>query len=570
MSKIPFKSFLETVKQRLDSFSPGQLREILMNMALQAPSSERQEFLDKLTIPEDEVVEQRITAHQENLSDDIEYFIEQLESSMAESEYESHRGYEYYDDEDTLGPYEGYVHQLEELFDKTNAAFDYGKLELARDAYKKLFSVFELEDDYGRGIGRYDTNNVDMKEIVARYLRSVYETTSCDKRPQLLFDEMQNVLSIVQDRIGLEDLMQITTNPLPDEEQFLDNWTSFLRKQDDKAADYWLREAIKLAKGTEGLKELALSEGQKRPRAFLDWVSALMGTQKYRDVIAAVKKARQVLPPDLPIRAAIADYLRKAAQHVGDNQLASTAIWEAFYAKPNVSRLLDVWEDTPDDSERIKLMQQASERIKVYLPKRLPFSLSVYRLDNDDAERYARVTKSTLAHAYLLCRDWESAYKMSLADNQLGWSSSENPQGLVVICFLGLSSKRMPGNFPPNLALLWDEALKDSLDFGEQETILPRLKEAYEKMFSKANLVSKEDTLLRWSLKTSRKRATSIVSNQYRKSYWKAASLITACSEVLGLQGKEQEAGSLISEIRSQFPRHRSFQAELRKAIARR
>ena len=57
MSKIPLKSFLETVKQRLDSFSPGQLREILMNMALQVPSSERQEFWDKLTLPEDEVVE---------------------------------------------------------------------------------------------------------------------------------------------------------------------------------------------------------------------------------------------------------------------------------------------------------------------------------------------------------------------------------------------------------------------------------------------------------------------------------------------------------------------------------
>jgi len=49
----------------------------------------------------------------------------------------------------------------------------------------------------------------------------------------------------------------------------------------------------------------------------------------------------------------------------------------------------------------------------------------------------------------------------------------------------------MPSDFPPNLALLWNEALKNSAGFGMEETILLKLKEAYEEMFSNASLAEK-------------------------------------------------------------------------------
>ncbi|HIE28924.1 TPA: hypothetical protein EYP66_16745 [Candidatus Poribacteria bacterium] len=145
-----------------------------------------------------------------------------------------------------------------------------------------------------------------------------------------------------------------------------------------------------------------------------------MDEGKYRDVIAAVESARQALSPDMPIRAAISDYLRQAAEHVGDEELASTARWEAFYAKPELSRLLDIWEFTPDESQHTELMQRASERIKKYLRKKLPSYFPFASLDHDDGEGYARATKSTLAHAYLLCRDWESAYEISRTKKELG------------------------------------------------------------------------------------------------------------------------------------------------------
>jgi hypothetical protein len=569
-NKISLKSFIETVEERLDSFTPQQLRSILMDMAMQVPSLERQAFLDKLITPEVEVAEEVISVHQEDLLNDIVAFIEDLEDEMLRSEYEPSWHYEYYDDEDSLGPYEDYVSEIEEFFDKANAAFDYGNLELSKDVYKRLFGIFEIQDDYGRGVSAYDLNNIDMKEAAARYLRSVYETASTESRPQLIFDEMLHVPSRIAERqIGLEDLIQISTESLPDKEQFLNDWISFLRTQEHRAADYWLREAVRIARGIEGLKELALSDGKKHLRAFLDWIAALINEGKYREVIAAVESAREAISPDMPIRAAIADYLKQAAEQVGDEEIESAARWEAFYAKPELSRLLELWESTPDESQRVKLMRRASERIKEYLRKRLPAYSPFASFDHDAAESYAPATKSNLAHAYLLCKGWESAYDISRTQKELGWSSSDNPQGLVAICFLGLASGKMPSDFPPNLALLWNQALKNSLYYDAEETILLRLKEAYEAMFSNASLAEAEEKFLRWCLNISRKRANSIVQNQFRKSYWKAATLITACAEVLKLRGEEREVQAMIDEIRNKFPRHRSFQAELREAIAR-
>ncbi len=150
--KISIKWFMETVEEKLDSFTVMQLRLILTDMALQTPSAERQEFLDKLVPPEDETVEERRTVYQENLLNDIQDFLQELGDMIeegVEEYYEEHHWGDWHDDEDASAPYEDYVDDMENLLDRTNTVFDNGNLELARDAYNKLFTVFKMEDDYG-------------------------------------------------------------------------------------------------------------------------------------------------------------------------------------------------------------------------------------------------------------------------------------------------------------------------------------------------------------------------------------------------------------------------------------
>jgi hypothetical protein len=61
----------------------------------------------------------------------------------------------------------------------------------------------------------------------------------------------------------------------------------------------------------------------------------------------------------------------------------------------------------------------------------------------------------------------------------------------------------------------------------------------------------------------------AIVGGQHRRSYDKAALLITACAEVLGLRGEKDQADGLLVAVCNRFPRHSAFQAELNSAIQR-
>ena len=53
----------------------------------------------------------------------------------------------------------------------------------------------------------------------------------------------------------------------------------------DRIFDAWLREAIRLSQGTQGLEQLAREEGKHRPHAYLDWFAVLEQEGKRREIL---------------------------------------------------------------------------------------------------------------------------------------------------------------------------------------------------------------------------------------------------------------------------------------------
>ena len=583
MERIPLKIFWEAVEQRLRACSTDELRAILRAMAQETPPTGRQAFLDKLKPLAETaaVVEQAL--RQDDLLADIDDFIHELQAEMKDADYYEERygwgGYGEYDEEDSLGPYEDFVEPLTELFDRAEAVFDYGNSTLARAAYQKLFKALDLEDDYGRGISAHDLVNVDIGEARDRYLRAVYETEAPAYRPQALFEHMRQVQSRLFKRPLLDGIIQISPRLLPDQERFLRDWIAFLRKQSGGDADAWLREAIRLSQGTQGLAELAQREGKQRPRAYLDWFVALEEEGEYREVLTAAQDALQTLPDSLPIRAALADHLCAAAARLNEAEALRSGRWEAFAAKPTLARLLDLWDVASTSEERAGLMQQAAQHAKDDLarPSRhQQVEVMEVWVTEDSFERPAWISKSVLAHAYLFAKDWDAARNAAAGEKVLGWSSSDNPQGLVIPFFLVLLSGRLPSALPPNLAQHWQWGLQNSSGVGYwsvrsiEDDALKRLECAYAELLSTISLRDgQQEQLLSWCLDVAEQRANAIVSNQHRKSYNKAAVLMTACAEVLRLRKKAKEAEAVLDGIRNRFPRHRAFQAELRAAVQR-
>jgi hypothetical protein len=577
MERVSVKAFWEAVEQRLAECSPDELRAILRAMAQETSAGERQRFLDQLQLVEEATPAAQGALQQEELLADIDDFLHEFHAAMKRADdWEERYEWGRYDEEDSLGPYAEFVGPLAGLFDQIEATFDYGNLTLARAAYEKLFGVFGLEDDYGRGIGAEDLESVDMAEARSRYLRAVYEAEPSNRRPQVLFVQMRQAQGwLSSPRPTLEDVIQISPRPLPDQVQFLSDWIAFLRKQTGRDADTWLREATRLSQGTPGLEELARAEGKQRPRAYLDWFAALEREGKHREMLAAAQEALQSLPGQLPIRAAVADYLCAAATRLKDAEALRAGRWEAFVAKPTLVRLLDLWDVAPTREERTWQMQQAAQRVKDYLARSPRGLMEAWE---DDLERPGWSDKSVLAHAYLLAEDWDAAHQLAADEPVLGWSGSGNAQGLVVSCFLVGMSGKLPGQLSPNLTQLWQWGLQNSIGFAfgggadqAEASLAQQLERIYAECLPRGMLLShdKQVEFLSWCLEVARLRVNAIVSNQHRGSYDKAAVLMIGCAEMLRLWGRDQEAAAMLEDVSRSFPRHRAFQAELKAAVQR-
>jgi hypothetical protein len=214
-------------------------------------------------------------------------------------------------------------------------------------------------------------------------------------------------------------------------------------------------------------------------------------------------------------------------------------------------------------------MQQAAQHVRDYLAHSGNRSATMWS-GEDNVESPAWIGPEVLAHTCLLAGDVNAAHKLAAGQKVLGWSSSSSVQGWVVVFLLALLSGETPATLPPNLAAIWRSGLENSTGyrFGDDATLRQRLEDAYTERLSQTSLPpDRQKRFLAWCLKVSEQRVNAIVSNQYRKSYGKAAVLTGACAETLQALGDKEAATSFVSEIRNRFPRHRAFQSKLKAAI---
>ena len=278
------------------------------------------------------------------------------------------------------------------------------------------------------------------------------------------------------------------------------------------------------------------------------------------------------MPADRPIRAAIADHLCEAARTLGDPETLQEGRREAFTVKPSLGRLLDLWEATPESKRRTR-MRQAERHLDQSLQRQTRRSVEEFDATvDDDLEAPAWVDRTLLAHARMLCGDWEAARAMAADADVLGWSSSDNPQGVVVPACLVLLSGQATAP-PANLARLWDWALESSTflsAYDERPEDQKRLKSVYQEVMSRVRLKEAQaESLLSWCVEVGERRACAIVEKLRRKSYDKAAVITAACAEVLRLRSQPEPAAGLLERMRTRFPRHRAFQDELKLVAAK-
>ena len=561
------KTFFEEIEKRLDRYSEEDLRSVLCNLARGVPPHSRRAFLDQLTPGTDsqKAIAERL--RQDDLLADIDDLSQEIEDRMSyaddyEDDYDGR-----WDDEDSVGPYEEFVDAFEDLFDRAAGVFDSGDMVLARKAFESLFNLLGKEDGYGRGVNPEDLGTTSYDDACARYLRSVFETTPLEERPALLFQEMKRTDGSRHQ--GLSGLIDITGRALPDREPFLDRWIEFLKTKTSPTSDRWLREAVQLAGGIGALEKLAREEGRKRPLAYVDWMAALNRQGRPREVVAAAEEAFSALPEDLPARAAVADELCIAADELQDREMLYEAQWQGFVAKPELRHLVIVAKRTPCLAERQQTMKAAARHMEQHTRKEARRSVSFLEDSHTDPrEHRAWVPKSAVAHAWLLAGAWQKALALVKSEKELGWSSSQSAQGLVLAAILAALSEGRCA-MPANIRMMWLSALDNSIDFTAKVEI-SQMEALYADVFASARFGESEvKKLLDWCVHVAKERVSAIVENKRRKSYHKAATLAVAVAEALRFRRRPAEADGLLGDLKKRYPLHRAFQDELSRAVSR-
>lgn len=552
--KMPLRVFREEYTKILDASSADELRAILIGMANKVDSQSRWDFIKKL-VPAQSIQNAPIIFESDNILDAIESLKEDLlEQGDEEPDWE-------YDDEDSLAGYEQFLQPLSELFDKVEALFNAGHYEMAKLAYNELFSIFDIEDEYGRGIRIYDVVNTDLDEARARYLCSLYMTQT-EKRVPLLLEAMEQLADLdFQERPKLQDMVNILMRPLPEFSPFLAQWINETKVEEKPSHDAWLREATLLLHGPKGLETLAKTEGHKRPRVYVDWVKALVDSKRYTEALNAAHTALDQLQTGKPIRAAIGDLTVLCGEQLHDEKIQSEGRWVSFKAKPDLSKLITLYRQDPN-SDRSPLMKQAAEAIaSMKQSDTYPYSRS---WEKDDLESSSRISSTLLLTAHLFADDLNKAFELAKKGTSLGWSS-DNPQPLFIAYCLINAAKVSLSNLPVHLKKFWEYALQTSEGSvwrieGDTNEILQKLETIYQDIFSTPREIDKK--MVDWCLTASHKRVEDIVINQHRKAYDRAALVTAACTQALQVINPS-EATKFFWEIQNKFPRHSSFQAEL-------
>jgi|GEM_PF-488684 len=604
------KTFWDAIDARFAEASIEDLRSIIRDMAYEIRPQDRRAFLARLTVPDPEDVASKEAQLYGTFVEAIPLIVAEITERLNAGEsWDGDAGWDddyehfgaYYDDDDDddddvdseiEGIQSEFLPLLDDFFLSAQDAFSRGDYSRTRKAYEGLLPLFEKENISDDGPNLVEIDSVDMPEAMAQYLRAVFETEAPATRARVICDRLEQVLRCMPHQCPrIADLIEIMSEPMKNQDVFLDELIVLLRDRDSLQSDAWLREAVAIAHGTDGLRELASREGTRRPMAYVDWLSALAAADRHEEMIVGALDALNALPNGLTIRAAIADHLCKAALALGDEGTMMMGLREGFAAKPELERLLALWEAETTHKKRTAAMRFAVQRIREaghpkasqedFEPGRMPFLWT-----DDNLEKRGFADHNLMGHALLLGRQWEDAIDLAKAARILGWSDGSSIQGLVVPFFMAWFAYDSESGLPPNVSTVWAQALStglwrlslgydamdspdgDELDDEPEATLGSRLGVAYRNVFSsKLPPKTQQEEIVGWCLDVACKRAQTIVSRKYRKSYHKAAALTVASAEVLKARGKPREADIFIANIRDQFSRHNAFQRELRISL---
>lgn len=439
----------------------------------------------------------------------------------------------------------------------------------ANDLYNWLWSVYvscdeEFEDPVDlEKLIEEEIVRTDMEQLVLLTLYADYQAQEPGNRAQdiYLYFSMYPF-----QQIHIEDIFHVGRESLTGTEQFWKDWIALLKTKSGAVEARLLQEAVLYNEGIEGLVKMADESCKTHPSLYLTAMKEYDRNHDYKQVEEIGERALDKIDHNLIIRSRTALKAAYASSCLMHTEKVMRFCWEAFRSHSTDRNFLRLFGTK-------EMAEQYGKRGKEVLRDRI-------KGNQGDFGRNEELRQNVMGDYgyHTLCfytGDFEKVKEVSKnPQKSLGWSDSFIHYGIRLI-LLYLYQEPLPSKAAAAIAGYVGfrdiEDSEETLDFenGMMEesrkcktSMFWNYFQRWKQYFSMEE--NKQKEYLDWAERIVYDRTDAIVGGQYRNHYGEVAILLAIVAEIkesMGVQGAKRE---IFAEYKRKFPRHSSFQAEMK------
>lgn len=546
-----YNDFIKAVDEKLTTMSDNEKDKWIHNLARTIQENERAKFLNSL--------------NGTNNCDDIIYDIKEIqdwsqkiqngdiyfECSYCEvygENYWRDYSYEYYDTYE-IGKKLTFAFQVAEsvLYQKRyKEAVDLYNL-LINMRFKAYYSDAEetIELEFQELVDERLVS-LNIKLIVLNLIYAKYQTSEGKERASALFTYLKLNIS---NNIRLEEFFSVGPEELVGIDVFLDDLIKCLKSKNGDFAANLLYEACILLGGVEKLCNIAREMVQKHPILYLKSCEHLINERRLDECEKLGLKAMDLLDKDLIIRGKVADLTAKTAKELGHKEIVLECYKIAFQSESTLNHFLRLYEiENGKGILDIELIKVKTLPEKSFLGFGSINNEMAINIISKEHKKILQFFNGEFDYIYEKCNKKDKNY--------LGWSS--NIKGVIVPLFILYldQNKRFS-----NVGLRLIEGIKHRLNYSDEDE--QSFIDRFLRWKSKIEITSEQhEKYITWLQAEVDKRTEAVVGGGFRKSYYKAAELISALGETMESYGNIGAKKIIIEHYKKVHSTKRAFKAE--------
>lgn len=576
-------NFLKQTDILTAQYSKEQLSSFIHEIGRVMPEEHRQNFLKKLksigeetgkTQNKDEAKNSGFNKTYQLIKDNLKK-IDSQEVTITAIQNEEYD--EWYDDSGEEFYYEdenGISDMLAEACVFIHTCMDEGRYKEGFEIGRQLFAMeilcFSEYGDEELSIGDmvdYELLHCNMKTVIIDTLYCAYHAASLKKRPEVLYEIVVNAGN---HEITLESIMQYGDEDLPDFQEFLTAWITYLGNKTGCDADRLFSEAISLLDNVSVACKSAEKFVATHPGLYLN----ILENEKSADLKVMVSigiQAMKEIPKKYVMRSKVAlktaDYIIKLNGQQDLLEMCYFAAYESDTSAMNYIRVLLHGYGSERKREELE---------KVFMSISMNENRSSFGVFERNNYRTEREENKPDRNMILMLRFFDGQFAEVLTKGlnvreALGWTGTFMKQGIALFLLY-----LYEGKWHEKGMLAMADKVKTAMGFSSEEYQKGLLdvsdineNDLFYNVFSKwKSMVVMEPDIRTRAIKRIKdlieKRTEGIMNANHRNYYGECAAYIAALGEVQESLGDKGGKQRLMTSYKDKYTRRSAFRAEMK------